>query len=334
LFSSKELLYPWTIEENSIAFNMDPPEQVPYHRIMAQVLSAGKVRQMESIIRSHAREQVAEAAEKGTCEFVSEFATPMVIGALLECCGLSSDRLAEVFVWMSDFFTKGRGQADPSMAAEYPKKQGRAESYISEIIEQRKGGTGTDPISEMTGATLDGRPATDDELLRMATFMVLAGVDTTATMTSNIVAWMADHPERQAELRSRPDLIVPAIEEFMRYEHMLSNGRIVTQDTVLSGVQMKAGDHVMMLLSATGRDPRVFECPEEIRFDQSPNPHLGFGSGVHRCIGIYLARAEMKIALEEWHAHIRSYRVAPGDQIRRRRGAIAGVWHLPLLLET
>jgi pimeloyl-[acyl-carrier protein] synthase len=139
--------------------------------------------------------------------------------------------------------------------------------------------TVTDPISEMTWATVEGRPATDDELRRMATFMVLAGVDTTATMTSNIVAWLAQHPDRQAELRERPDLIVSAIEEFMRYEHMLSNGRVVTQDTTLRGVEMKSGDHVMMLLAATGRDPRVFECPEDIRFDRSPNPHLGFGSG-------------------------------------------------------
>jgi cytochrome P450 len=334
LFSSKELLYPWTIEESSIAFNMDPPEQAPYHRIMAQVLSAGKVREMEPIIRKHARDRLAAVAENGSCEFVSEFATPMVVGALLECCGLSSERLAEVIAWMSDFFTKGRGQADQSLAAEYPEKQSQAETYIAELIEQRKGGSGTDPISEMTRATVDGRPATDDELLRMATFMVLAGVDTTATMTSNIIAWLAQHPDRQAELRSRPDLIVPAIEEFMRYEHMLSNGRVVTQDTVLRGVEMKAGDHVMMLLPATGRDPRVFENPEEIRFDRSPNPHLGFGSGVHRCIGIHLARAEMKIALEEWHAGLSSYRIDPGDRIRRRRGAIAGVWHIPLLLET
>jgi cytochrome P450 len=334
LFSSKQLLYPWTIEENSIAFNMDPPEQAPYHRIMAQVLSAGKVRQMEPIIRRHAQERLAVVADKGSCEFVSEFATPMVIGALLECCGLSSDRLADVLAWMSDFFTKGRGQADPSLAAEYPEKQGQAEAYIAEIIEQRKGGTDTDPITEMTKATVDGRPANDEELLRMATFMVLAGVDTTATMTSNIVAWLAEHPDRQHELRSRPDVIVSAIEEFLRYEHMLSNGRVVTQDTELRGFQLRAGDRLMMLLPATGRDPRVFDCPEEIRFDRSPNPHLGFGSGVHRCIGIHLARAEMRIALEEWHREVRSYRVDPAGEIRRRRGAIAGVWNLPLLFET
>jgi cytochrome P450 len=120
----------------------------------------------------------------------------------------------------------------------------------------------------------------------------------------------------------------------MRYEHMLSNGRVVTQDTVLRGVEMKAGDRLMMLLPATGRDPRAFDDPEAIRFDRSPNPHLGFGWGVHRCIGIHLARAEMRVALEEWHARIPDYRVEAGDTIRRRRGAIAGVWHLPLAIGT
>jgi cytochrome P450 len=334
LFSSRQILYPFTLEEGTIAFNMDPPEQAPFHRVMAQVLSLAKVEAMEPVIRRHARARVDAVLEQGRCEFVSDFATPMVIGALLECCGLSSDRLAASFAWMSNFFTKGRGQADPSLAAEYEERQAEADGYIWEIIQARKGGDGDDPISEMTRAMIDGRPVNDDELLRMASFTVLAGVDTTATMTSNIVAWLAQHPEPRRELVDSPELIASAVEEFMRYEHMLSNGRVVTQDTVLRGVEMKAGDRLMMLLPATGRDPRAFDDPEAIRFDRSPNPHLGFGWGVHRCIGIHLARAEMRVALEEWHARIPDYRVEAGDTIRRRRGAIAGVWHLPLAIGT
>jgi cytochrome P450 len=287
---------------------------------------------MEPVIRRHARNRVDEVLARGRCEFVSDFATPMVLGALLECCGLSSERLAATFVWMSDYFTKGRGQADPTLAEQYGERQAEANRYIWEIIESRKGGDGDDPISEMTRATVDGRPVTDDELLRMATFTVLAGVDTTATMTSNIVAWLAEHPGRRRELVDAPELMASAVEEFMRYEHMLSNGRVVTEDTVLHGVEMKTGDHLMMLLPATGRDPRMFDEPEEVRFDRSPNAHLGFGWGVHRCIGIHLARAEMRIALEEWHASIPDYGIDPDDKVRRRRGAIAGVWHLPLVI--
>jgi cytochrome P450 len=334
LFSSKQTMYPFGVEETSIAFNMDPPEQTAYHRIMAQGLSVAKVKEMEPVIREHARARLADAKAKGSCEFVAEFATPMVLGALLECCGLSSDRLAEAIAWTSRFFTTGLGQDDPSLMEQYLEKNEEAQQYIAEIIEQRKGGNGTDPISEMTRATIDGRPVNDDELLRMATFMVTAGVDTTATMTSNIVAWLAQHPDRQRELREQPELFATAVEEFMRYEHMLSNGRVVTQDTELRGVEMKQGDYVMLLFPATGRDPRVFECPEEIRFDRAPNPHLGFGSGVHRCIGMHLARAEMRIALEEWHAGLSSYEVDPSDEIKRRRGPIAGVFHLPLLLHS
>jgi cytochrome P450 len=334
IFSSKQTMYPFTVEEHSIAFNMDPPEQTPYHRIMAQGLSAPAVAQMEPIIRKHAQARVAEAKAKGSCEFVSEVATPMVVGALLECCGLESDRLADVFVWMSRFFTSGLGQDQPELLEEFGEKQGLAEGYISEIIEQRKGGSGTDPISQMTRATIDGRPVTDEELLQMATFMVLSGVDTTATMMSNIVAWLTEHPDRQLELRERPELWTTAVEEFLRYEHMLSNGRLVMQDTTLRGVEMKKGDHVMMLLPATGRDPRVFECPEELRFDRSPNPHLGFGAGPHKCIGMHLARAELRIGLEEWHASVPAYSVTPDDEVRRRRGPIAGVSHLPLVLRS
>lgn len=331
IFSSKRTMYPFGVEEVSIAFNDDPPLQTGYHRVMALGLSAPQVVRMEPTIRKHVQARLDEVKAKGSCEFVSEFATPFVLGALLECCGLESDRLSEVIAWMSRFFTTGLGQDDPSLWEDYAAKTGEAEGYIAEIIAARKGGDGTDPISQMTRASIDGRPVTDEELVRMATFMVTAGVDTTATMTSNMIAWLAQHPDRQQELRDDPALCATAVEEFMRYEHMLSNGRVVTEDTTVNGVEMKAGDYVMLLFPATGRDPRVFECPEEIRFDRSPNPHLGFGAGVHRCIGMHLARAEMRIALEEWHAGIDHYAIAPEDQVKRRRGPIAGVWHLPLV---
>lgn len=331
IFSSKRTMYPFGVEEVSIAFNDDPPLQTGYHRVMALGLSAPQVLRMEPTIREHAKARLAEVKAKGSCEFVGEFATPMVLGALLECCGLESDRLSKVIAWMSRFFTTGLGQDDPSLWEEYSSRTAEAEGYIAEIIEHRKGGDGIDPISQMTRAKIDRRPVTDEELVRMATFLVTAGVDTTATMTSNIVAWLAQHPDRQQELRDKPELLPTAVEEFMRYEHMLSNGRVVTQDTEIRGVEMKAGDYVMLLLPATGRDPRVFECPEEIRFDRAPNPHLGFGAGVHRCIGMHLARAEIRIALEELNAGVASYLIDPADEVKRRRGPIAGVWHLPLV---
>jgi cytochrome P450 len=332
LFSSRRNLYPFMADEDTIAFNMDPPEQMAYHRALALALSREKVETMVPVIRRHARENVDAVLERGRCELMSEFATPMMLNALLECCGLSSERLSETFNWVSEFFTKGRGANDPEVWAEYGRRRQQAEDYIAEIIEQRKGANGTDPLSELSRSDISGRPVTDDELRQMASFTVLAGVDTTATTTCNIMAWLAEHPDRRAELVARPELIPSAVEEFMRYESINSNGRIVTEDTELHGVELKAGDAVMMVFPATGRDPRVFDEPEELQFDRSPNPHLGFGWGIHRCVGINLARAEVRVALEEWHARIPEYHVDPDDRIRRRRGHIAGVWHLPVVI--
>ena len=114
----------------------------------------------------------------------------------------------------------------------------------------------------------------------------------------------------------------------MRAYAPVTTFRTCSKDTVFKGVEMKAGDKVAMMTTLAGRDPEEFDNPSEVRLDRNPR-HVSFGFGVHSCIGVHLARRELRIALEEMLARVPEFRVKPGHTIRRWLGMIAPV-ELPL----
>jgi cytochrome P450 len=177
-----------------------------------------------------------------------------------------------------------------------------------------------------------GQPVTDHDLGKLANMIVAGSVDTTVTTMSNVIAWLAEHPTDRTLLLDDPNLIPGAVEEVLRYEHLLLNGRLVVSDVEIDGHQLKAGDRVMLLLPATGRDPEVFDRPDEMDFRRSPNPHLGFGQGPHLCIGIHFARSVLRIAITRWLAAFPTFALDDGAHPVRKRGYVTGVRQLRLRL--
>jgi cytochrome P450 len=134
-------------------------------------------------------------------------------------------------------------------------------------------------------------------------------------------------------LRETPKLIDKASEEIVRFASPASYlRRTVTQDVVLGETQLHAGDWVVLSFGAANHDPNVFECPENVVLDRSPNNHLGFGAGVHRCIGSFLAKLEMRVALEEILRRYREIKLDPSQPIRYSSGLNQGIMALPVLL--
>jgi cytochrome P450 len=112
-----------------------------------------------------------------------------------------------------------------------------------------------------------------------------------------------------------PSIIPSAIEEFLRAYPVVSMARKVTRDVEFHGCPMKKDDMVMLTIQAATRDPEVFDEPEVVKLDRSPNRHIAFGASEHRCLGSHLARAELAIAMAHWHSRIPEYRVAEGEEV-------------------
>ena len=141
---------------------------------------------------------------------------------------------------------------------------------------------------------------TDDELVAVVWNLIGGGVDTTTSLTSLALAQLSEQPQLRDRLASDPHLLAAACEEYLRWTSVNETlSRTCTRDTVLGGQQIKRGEFVMMSWLAADYDPAVFPCPDAVDVDRSPNQHLAFGVGSHRCIGLHVARVMFEVMMRE-----------------------------------
>ncbi len=155
-------------------------------------------------------------------------------------------------------------------------------------------------IDALVKVELGDQPAPDDmEILGVVGLLVGGGFDTTTALTAHALEWLSEHPEQRERLIEEYDTLVDsATEEFLRfYTPAQGDGRTISQDVEIDGVQFKEGDRVWLSWAMANRDPEVFDDPNEIVLDRTGNRHASFGLGIHRCIGSNVARAVFKTML-------------------------------------
>lgn len=330
-FSSAVVVYPFAPGPPSIPLNLDGEQHLDYRKLLLPMFSPARVAAGEPLLRATAQALAESAAARGECEFVHDFAFQVPARAFLATFAIPEERLDQMVALAARAFV---APADGAAIADLYSAGAEASAIFREVIAERRAGAavGDDVVSELLRARLDRRPLSDDELVNILGLLTAASLDTTASAMANMVAWLAENPDRRDLLVSDPSLLPSAIEELLRWDQMTLNGRVVRQEVTIQGVRMRPGDRVMMLNAATGRDPRVFDDPESVRFDRSGNRHLAFGAGPHRCLGVHLARTALRVALEEWHRAVPSYSLRPGLQPSRRLKQLRAVTALPLVI--
>jgi cytochrome P450 len=185
-------------------------------------------------------------------------------------------------------------------------------------------------LSVLLRASVDGRRLDHDELLDYAFMLFIAGLDTVTAMLSFTFQCLAERPDLQRRLVEEPGLVPQAVEELLRSHAIVNTARIVTEDVTFAGVEMVAGDKVLLATALASRDEEEFLAATDIVLDRDANRHLAFGAGPHRCIGSHLARLEVRIAIEELLRRIPSFRLAPGESIVAHGGGVLGIDRLPI----
>jgi cytochrome P450 len=184
-------------------------------------------------------------------------------------------------------------------------------AYLRAHCDNRRRAPRDDLLSFAVQAEIDGRKFTGDEVTGICFNLFVGGLDTVSTNMGLQFRHLAERPDHQAILRATPAMIPDAIDEFMRAYATIMNTRACIKQTSIAGVTIREGDRIMLPAFLAGRDPQAFPNPDEVILDRRPR-HVTFGYGIHLCLGMHLARREMRIAIEEFLAHIPPFRIAPG----------------------
>jgi cytochrome P450 len=193
------------------------------------------------------------------------------------------------------------------------------QDYFNRSLDERE--ARDDPGDDMLGwlmqAEAGGEKLSREDIHDILGLLIIAGLDTVAASLACFLSYFARHPEQRAQVVAEPSRWPRVVEELMRFESPVTEGgRIALEDLELpSGIKIPAGTLMIASWSAADLDPRYFPDPLGVDLDRNPNPHIGFASGFHRCLGSHLARMEMVAAMAVWHERIPDYRVKPGVEL-------------------
>lgn len=299
-----------------IPLQIDPPEHRTYRKLLDPLFAPRRVAALELRVREFARTLIEAVADQGGCELNQAFAEPFPSTVFLELLGLPVSRTPE-FIELKDGIIRPQAST-PDEREDMVKQTGRRiYAVLDEVIEARAKDPKDDFISGFLTAEIDGHRLSRNDVIDICYLFFLAGLDTVTASLDCILAFLAQHPDHRRQIVADPAIIPHAIEELLRWETPVPGvARRTTTDTELSGCPIPAGKQVVVLLGSANTDERFWERADEVDFHRQVNKHLAFGGGVHRCLGSHLARLELRVALEEWHARIPDYELAPGAELR------------------
>lgn len=286
-------------------------------------LSPRAVRLYAEEARALAIELIEALQPRGGCEFMADFARHLPMTIFLRLVDLpGEDR--ERLIALAEMMVRGGTQE--------LKFQGLTATfdYLQGWIERRRAAPGDDLLSRIVRMQVDGRAATQDEVLGECAQVLFGGLDTVAGTMGFFARFLATHDAHRAELVADPSLIPAAIEELLRRHAIPIIGRRLTRDLDVRGATLRAGDKIMLHCALHGLDERAWPAPLEVDFRRDTTQHHAFGAGIHKCPGANLARVELQVFLEEWLKRIPEFRIAAGEHAETLPGQVMGVARLPL----
>lgn len=314
---------PWP--RKIIPLELDPPEHGKYRALLAPVFSPKAIDSLEQQVREIIADLIDNVKDKGSCEFLNDFARPLPSTIILNLMGLPLDRRAEFVGWVGGMFHNDTVEARQEAGRQ-------AFGYLQNEIQARYKSPQNDLITELCQAEVDGKPLPIETVEDMVMFVFQAGLDTVTAGLGHIFWYLARNPGKRRELIENPGLIPNAVEEILRAFAWIGVLRRVRVDEVtFHGAPMRHGDVVHTIPYAADHDPRGRDDPDTIDFNRESISHFAFGGGVHRCAGSHLARRELRIAVEQWLERIGDFEVKPGTELEYSPYSMFQLTSLPLV---
>ncbi len=271
--------------------NSDPPDHTRLRRLIQGVFTRKRVDLMRPMVERIAGGLLDGLRERETIDVVKDFAFPLPIMIICELLGFPPEDLHAYRTWSTAILTRGSEMSFEQATTEL-------NSYLRELMTARRADPREDILTDLVRAC-DAGDLDEQEVFSMVFLLLIGGHETTVNLLGTATLALLHHPDQHAWLRANPQAMGMAVDEFLRYESPVSMAtlRFTTEPVEVSGVEVPAGELVLVSLGAANRDPARFTDPDRLILDRDDPGHLAFGQGLHRCLGSFLGKLEGEVAL-------------------------------------
>lgn len=313
----------------------DPPEHTGVRKLLSRVFTPRRVSGLEPFIRGIAAEYLDAGRGRDTFDIVQEFSLRLPLDVIGELLGIPPEFREPIHDLSNQTVIR---DPDPTIGLQQATAAfGELSSIYTDIVVDRRKHLGDDVISmlieaELTDADGATRRLSDREVAAQFVLLGGAGHETVMKLIGNGAVALAWYPDQRAELAADPSLIPAAVEEMLRWDNPAPlEGRWTTREVELHGTTIPADTRVMLLMGAANHDERQYENPELFDIHRKIDRPLGFGFGIHLCLGAALARLEARIAFEELLARFPDYAIAETGVVRGPASFFRGLTNLPVI---
>lgn len=304
--------------------NIDPPDHTRLRRLVSQAFTPRRVAEFAPRVQELTDGLIDAFAAKGEADLIHDFAFPLPIYAICDLLGVPREDQDDFRDWAGMMIRHGGGPRG-GVGRSVKKMRG----YLAELIHRKRDDLGDDLISGLIRASDHGEHLSENEAAAMAFILLFAGFETTVNLVGNGVYALLRHPDQRARLQRSLDageseLLATGVEELLRYDGPveLATWRYATEPVQLGGQGVAVGDPVLVVLAAADRDPERFDDPDRLDLSRSDNKHLGYGHGIHYCLGAPLARLEGQTAIGTLLTRLPDLRLAVDPSDLRWRGGL------------
>ncbi|WP_053846944.1 cytochrome P450 [Streptomyces sp. NRRL B-24085] len=307
----------------------DPPRHTRLRKLVTKAFTTGAVARLRPFIAQVTEEMLDRWPVGERFDFVAALAVPLPVIVICELLGVPRQDRPDVQRWSGELFAAGR--PDVIDAASHA-----LADCMTGLVAAKRLDPGDSLLDHLIAARDGAQSLSEEELVSVALLLLVAGHETTTNFLGNAALALLQHPAELDRLRENPDDIPAALDELLRFDSPVSTAtfRFTTEPVTLGGVDIPAGAPLLVALGAANRDPVRFPSPDLLDLDRDATAHLGFGHGIHRCVGAPLARAEAEIALRAVLTRFPGIRLAvPSDRLDwRRTRLMRGLSALPVMV--
>lgn len=316
------------LHRNSL-LESEPPRHTRLRRLISAAFARGHTERLRPRVQAIAAGMVDTLAAKidgdGSADLLAELAGPLPIEVIGELLGVPPADRPLLQPWSNAIVKMYEYGLPPERAAAAERASAEFVDYLRTLARERAAHPGDDLVSDLVSVSDDGETLSEDELVGTAVLLLMAGHEATVNVIGNGVYALLRQRAEWDRLRADRTLVDTAVEELIRFDAPLQLfERTAAEDVTIAGHTVRRGEKIAALLGAAARDPKVFAEPDRLDVGRSPNPHLGFGGGIHYCVGAPLARVEIAAALEALADRLPTLRLA--EEPRRRAEFVIRGW--------